>query len=184
MRYHVQLSFTGYCEYEVEAVNEQAAVLVAEDKYNSGEAGNWGEQERWPEADMVEQADEAEAAGEADEADAGSVKKAGIALAACCEGGNTMKHKVGSTVRIRAKEWMDTQEKNGNGSILGPEAYDYVMSKPMQEYAGKVAVIMKAEEGCYEIDVDSCDYCWEDWMFESDDEAETAGGADEIGGTE
>jgi hypothetical protein len=56
MNYRVQLSFTGYCGYVVEAADETAAIAAAEEKYNRGGTGDWGEPERWPEADMVEEA--------------------------------------------------------------------------------------------------------------------------------
>ena len=79
-----------------------------------------------------------------------------------------MKHKVGDRVRIQLKEWMDTQEKDDNGSILGPDGYGYDMSKSMQEQAGKVAVIRKAEENRYKIDIDGEFFSWKDWMFDPD----------------
>jgi hypothetical protein len=56
-RYRVDLSFTTYNTYYVDAGNEQAAINKAADLYDDGVEGDWDgcDPQRWPEADMVEE---------------------------------------------------------------------------------------------------------------------------------
>jgi hypothetical protein len=79
-----------------------------------------------------------------------------------------MKHKVGDTVRIRSKEWMDAQEKDVMGSILISTKSCNGIVPTMQNFAGKLAKITGAFNRIYRIDIDNQDFNWEDWMFDSD----------------
>jgi hypothetical protein len=73
------------------------------------------------------------------------------------------KYKVGDTVRIRSKAWIDAQDKNELGSIEN----DVPFFKGMFIYAGKEAVIVGVNcDGMYKISLDDESYWWEDWMFE------------------
>jgi hypothetical protein len=54
-RYTVELCFTAFAQYEVEAESEDMARAAAEGMYDGGVAPNWDGHERWPEADMVEE---------------------------------------------------------------------------------------------------------------------------------
>jgi hypothetical protein len=82
-----------------------------------------------------------------------------------------MKHKVGDTVRIRSKEWIDEQEKHNFGNIHDPDKNpdSPLMVTEMQRWAGQTAVITK-EQGnrVYRLDIDGGDYAWQDWMFDPD----------------
>jgi hypothetical protein len=72
-----------------------------------------------------------------------------------------MKYKVGDTVRIQSREWIDAQEKSGSGSIG-------VFCIGMKKYAGKTAVITKVggNNDIYQLDVDDEFYFWCDEMFD------------------
>ena len=77
-----------------------------------------------------------------------------------------MKHKEGDTVRIRSKEWMDAQEKNGFGSIAKE---GYSLLAPMMEFAEKLAKITGCRaDGSFRLDVDGGVFCWGKWMFDPD----------------
>jgi hypothetical protein len=78
------------------------------------------------------------------------------------------KYKVGDTVRIRSKEWIDAQEKDGNGGIVRNDSGNtIIMVWDMQTYAGKEAVIREvSRDGSYRISLGWIDYWWADWMFE------------------
>jgi hypothetical protein len=56
-RYRVDLSFTNYNTYVVDAENEQDAIDKAAELYDKGEEGQWDgcDPQRWPEADMAEE---------------------------------------------------------------------------------------------------------------------------------
>jgi hypothetical protein len=56
-RYRVDLSFTTYNTYYVDAENEQDAINKAADMYGNGEEGirDGCDPRRWPEADMAEE---------------------------------------------------------------------------------------------------------------------------------
>ena len=78
-----------------------------------------------------------------------------------------MKHKVGDTVRIKSKAWIDAQPKDEFGSIPFSEL---CMPPEMFAYAGD-RVIIKAinrDELSYRIDIDGGMWSWIDKMFEGD----------------
>jgi hypothetical protein len=80
-----------------------------------------------------------------------------------------MKYKVGDTVRIRSKEWMEAQEKNPeNDSIYGCDPEDISLSVFMQDYAGQLAKIVHVVNGHYRLNIDDCVFYWQDWMFDPD----------------
>jgi hypothetical protein len=79
-----------------------------------------------------------------------------------------MKYKVGDTVRIRSKEWMEAQEKDVTGSILISTESCIEIVPTMQNFAGKLAKITGAFNVIYRIDVDDQDFNWQDWMFDPD----------------
>ena len=81
-----------------------------------------------------------------------------------------MKHKVGDTVRIKSKAWIDAQPKDEFGRIPFSEL---CMPPEMFAYAGD-RVIIKAinrDELSYRIDIDGGIWSWIDKMFEDDIEA-------------
>jgi hypothetical protein len=55
--YRVDLAFTSYNAYIVDAENEEDAIRKAADMYDNGEAGVWDgcDPQRWSEADMAEE---------------------------------------------------------------------------------------------------------------------------------
>jgi hypothetical protein len=74
-----------------------------------------------------------------------------------------LKHKVGDTVRIQTREWMDTQKKDKEGSIYGGGSHH--MNSEMQQFAGGVYVIGDVlSDGVYRLE--SRAWRWEDWMFD------------------
>ena len=78
-----------------------------------------------------------------------------------------MKHKVGDTVRIRSKEWLDSQERNRFGNIEGEGLH--VFTDDMRSYAGKLTKITELHtDGSCELGIGPGPYWWEDWMFDSD----------------
>jgi hypothetical protein len=83
------------------------------------------------------------------------------------ERGNEMKYKVGDTVRIRSKEWMDAQDKNHLGSIDNLKG-SYIMNSSMQEYAGETTKIVVVHHVGYSLDIDNHFNIWQDWMFDPD----------------
>jgi hypothetical protein len=82
-----------------------------------------------------------------------------------------MKYKVGDTVRIRSKEWMEAQEKSAAGSICDPGGA-WAISPEMQKCAGGTAKIVSVDDGAYRLDVDDERWYWEDWMFDPDFKAD------------
>jgi hypothetical protein len=79
-----------------------------------------------------------------------------------------MNHKVGDTVRIRSREWIDAQEKDKDGNICGEDGC--YMTSGMQQQAGKIAHIAKAyvRVDRYGLDIDDGRHFWDDWMFDPD----------------
>jgi hypothetical protein len=85
-----------------------------------------------------------------------------------------MKHKVGDTVRIRSKEWIDAQERDEHWDIslssCGKQCLFFIAE--MEEYAGKEARILRtnsnATDDWYKLDIDNKFYNWQDWMFDPD----------------
>jgi hypothetical protein len=90
-----------------------------------------------------------------------------------------MKYKVGDTVYIRSKEWIDAQEKikvryidgqEGN-CIRGREDNHGGLMEPYHfEYAGRQAKITAYSEALMycRLDIDDGQWFWADWMFDSD----------------
>jgi hypothetical protein len=78
-----------------------------------------------------------------------------------------MNHKVGDTVRIRSREWIDAQEKNVYRNITSGSNSRHLTDR-MFVYAGKLAkIVLKNEkEGYYRLDIDGGTWYWEDWMFD------------------
>jgi hypothetical protein len=82
-----------------------------------------------------------------------------------------LNYKAGDTVRIRPREWMDAQERNGFGDIMNSNVRGYSMTMEMQEYAGKLAtiILVSGDDNPYnKLDIDDGRYSWEDWMFDPD----------------
>jgi hypothetical protein len=78
-----------------------------------------------------------------------------------------MNHKVGDTVRIQSREWIERQDRTHNGFITYAGAC-YNMSEPMLRYAGKMGKIKYHFDEYYHLDIDNGMFPWEDWMFDSD----------------
>jgi hypothetical protein len=73
-----------------------------------------------------------------------------------------MKYKVGDVVRVRSKEWIEAQKKDQDGWIPGFDGR--YMSPDMFKFAGNVAVISNESL----IQIEGCDRCWAEWMFDPD----------------
>jgi hypothetical protein len=81
-----------------------------------------------------------------------------------------MKYKVGDTVRIRSKEWMDAQRKDADGDIA---MNGLCLTKGMFMYAGRTATIKRiCPNRTYKLDIDNERYWWMDWMFDPDYKAD------------
>jgi hypothetical protein len=78
-----------------------------------------------------------------------------------------MKHKVGDTVRIRSKEWMDAQGKDSDGDII---IMGNCLSRHVIEYAGQTARItyVDVEDKICKLNIDDGCYWWQDWVFDPD----------------
>jgi hypothetical protein len=75
-----------------------------------------------------------------------------------------MKLKAGDRVRIHTRRWIDAQEKDDNGAIVGLGRWN--MTSSMQAHAGQVATIVPAGIDKYRLDIDDKLNVWEDWMFD------------------
>jgi hypothetical protein len=77
------------------------------------------------------------------------------------------KYKVGDTVRIRSKAWIDAQEKDAYGYILAPKGCSMDMLTEQQTHAGEAAEIRSVDaDGTYQISTDNEYLWWAGWMFE------------------
>jgi hypothetical protein len=76
-----------------------------------------------------------------------------------------LKYKVGDTVRMRSREWIEAQPQKLDGRI-DHKSSNYYMSESMARNAGKTARITHVCADCYRIDIDDGFYPWEDWMFD------------------
>jgi hypothetical protein len=77
-----------------------------------------------------------------------------------------MNYKVGDTVRIRSKEWIDAQDKSECGNHKEPFR---TLTPNMFHYAGRIAIITEvAQCDIYKLDVDDGIHWWLDWMFDPD----------------
>jgi hypothetical protein len=91
-----------------------------------------------------------------------------------------MKNKVGDTVRIQSREWIEAQEKikiryidglEGN-CIRGREDNHGGLMEPYHfKYAGRLAKITAFSDtlNYYRLDIDDGQWFWGDWMFDSED---------------
>jgi hypothetical protein len=80
------------------------------------------------------------------------------------------KYKVGDTVYIQTKQWVNDQEKDSDGDIhppADPNFHNAVFSSGMFVFAGHQAIIINIRQNGYALDVDGGDYTWEDWMFQN-----------------
>ena len=75
-----------------------------------------------------------------------------------------MKFKIGDKVKVKSLDWYN-QNKDEYGDVWeGYTAFESIMS----EYCGKVLTIEVVHIGCYNLEEDSYNYDWEDWMFEEE----------------
>jgi hypothetical protein len=74
-----------------------------------------------------------------------------------------MKYKVGDTVRIQSKEWIDAQDKNRDRGIT---LSDIIFVRFMFQYADRIATICKVWGNAYRLDVDDGTWLWTDEMFD------------------
>ena len=78
--------------------------------------------------------------------------------------------KVGDSVKIKSKEWIDAQPKNDDGDI---DFGDILFVVDMFELAGREAKITRVSDWngspYYEIDIDEDNFDWTDEMFEDAD---------------
>lgn len=83
-----------------------------------------------------------------------------------------MKYKVGDTVRIKSKAWMDAQPKDADGHIacLGNREDKLTIAPEMFQYAGQTAIISQTivDGTRYNIYLDDGMWSWVDEMFEDD----------------
>lgn len=73
------------------------------------------------------------------------------------------KRKVGDKVKIRNKEWYDSNERFG--AVIDSNS-TFMFSAAMCEYLEREATITDVCENHYKLDVDSGRWCWCDFMFE------------------
>jgi hypothetical protein len=93
------------------------------------------------------------------------------------------KYKVGDTVRIRSREWVDAQVKDAGDKVRirsrvkdagGNIPIGEVFVERMFVYAGRTAQITEVNDnGYYYLDITGIIWRWEDWMF--DDPADLSG---------
>ena len=78
--------------------------------------------------------------------------------------------KIGDSVKIKSKEWIDAQPKDSAGDIKMKGVY---FVTEMFQHAGREARITKVNVSAngpyYEIDIDEDDFDWTDEMFEDAD---------------
>jgi hypothetical protein len=72
------------------------------------------------------------------------------------------KYKVGDTVHIRNKAWIDEQPKGKYGEL----EIGITMIEDMYKYAGRRAQITAMDGGAYSLNIDDQKWQWEDWMFD------------------
>ena len=84
-----------------------------------------------------------------------------------------MKHKVGDTVRVKSKAWIDAQPKNGNGfDVNGNDGTPLLFADEMFQYAGQSFKITSIyADSNYELG-DMADWEWSDVMLEDFDDIE------------
>ena len=85
-----------------------------------------------------------------------------------------MKHKVGDTVRIKSKAWIDAQPKDADGHIacLGNREDELTIAPEMFQYAGQSFKITSIySDSNYELG-DMADWEWSDAMLEDFDDIE------------
>lgn len=78
-----------------------------------------------------------------------------------------MNYKVGDTVRVKSKVWFALQEKDKDGYVKPPVNGFRFFTIAMAYYLGKETTIKEAINGYYNLGVDDCVHCWEDWMLET-----------------
>ena len=71
--------------------------------------------------------------------------------------------KAGDRVKIRSKEWIDEQNKDGAVFFM---AGDIVMVESMFQYAGREATIVRVGDYAIILDIDDGVWLWSDEMFE------------------
>ena len=81
-----------------------------------------------------------------------------------------MKYKAGDKVRIRQLKAMERVCRKENDSLddllYFKDKYVPFNITRMDKYCGKIATIIKADRNIYDLDIDSGEHRWQDWMFE------------------
>ena len=72
-----------------------------------------------------------------------------------------MKYKVGDKVKIKSIKWYN-KNKDVNGTVNVPKGFTMLMAK----YCALIAVIVKADNNEYRINLDKAFFSWSDEMFE------------------
>ena len=88
-------------------------------------------------------------------------------------------YKVGDKVRIKSKEWFDSQPKDKDGDIITPEGYLLYFFRSMQVYCGKVYTIESISTNDHLINFKEDNRSWESWMFDPVEEEENSTVSDE-----
>lgn len=81
----------------------------------------------------------------------------------------TKEYKVGDKVRIKSKEWFDSQYKSNREDIEPPEEYNRPFFDFMEQYCGNICTIKYIYSNNV-IKFNENDEAWESWMFDLVDE--------------
>lgn len=81
-------------------------------------------------------------------------------------------YKVGDKVRIKSKEWYNSQPKDKDRDIIPPEGYLLYFFRSMQMYCGEVYTIESISTNDHLINFKEDNRSWESWMFDPVDEEE------------
>ena len=74
--------------------------------------------------------------------------------------------KIGDKIRIKSKEWFDSQDKTIYGSIAPPKGQPCYFSPLMSKYCGEICTIKQIRSSPNTVKVNENIYNWGSWMFD------------------